>query len=74
MDRFDCQFLMATFVHVYHSSFIRFAHKYFVCTIGGSRTVLYFTPLSESRRYSLSLQKKLPEFTVAAYLLTGSTF
>ncbi|PVD37755.1 hypothetical protein C0Q70_00356 [Pomacea canaliculata] len=23
MDRFDCQFLMATFVHVYHSSFIR---------------------------------------------------
>ncbi|XP_046325894.1 phosphatidate cytidylyltransferase, photoreceptor-specific-like [Haliotis rufescens] len=23
MDRFDCQFLMATFVHVYHFSFIR---------------------------------------------------
>ncbi|CAD5119705.1 DgyrCDS8296 [Dimorphilus gyrociliatus] len=23
MDRFDCQFLMATFVHVYHSSFIK---------------------------------------------------
>jgi phosphatidate cytidylyltransferase len=23
MDRFDCQLLMATFVHVYHSSFIK---------------------------------------------------
>ena len=23
MDRFDCQFLMATFVHVYYTSFIR---------------------------------------------------
>ncbi len=26
MDRFDCQFLMATFVHVYHSSFVRSVH------------------------------------------------
>jgi len=23
VDRFDCQFLMATFVYVYHSTFIR---------------------------------------------------
>ena len=24
VDRFDCQFLMATFVYVYHSTFIRY--------------------------------------------------
>lgn len=27
MDRFDCQYLMATFVHVYIASFIRWAHR-----------------------------------------------
>lgn len=27
MDRFDCQYLMATFVHVYITSFIRYASK-----------------------------------------------
>lgn len=26
MDRFDCQYLMATFVHVYLTSFIRYFH------------------------------------------------
>lgn len=25
MDRFDCQYLMATFVHVYITSFIRYS-------------------------------------------------
>lgn len=29
MDRFDCQYLMATFVNVYIASFIRYISVYF---------------------------------------------
>lgn len=46
MDRFDCQFLMATFVHVYHSSFIRFESKSILSHV---QLLEYFRSLAENR-------------------------
>jgi phosphatidate cytidylyltransferase len=79
MDRFDCQLLMATFVHVYHSSFIKAVSPQKlvqqILSLKPEQQLQVFTMLQEAltKRGMLSLLSSASSDSQHAILPTGSS-